>query len=313
MPVYVEWPLDQLSLYEDGFLCQLDPDYCHYVCRVSKSTKMMKKHWQQAHGWSVGSKRGRPSQIKGQRLEDQCQKAMKRVQWQRFFPSRYGSHYFEVRQPGLEQEQAEDDDHSSCNQGWRQLHRELVVQRTAIEDKARTMIQEGEADEVNPWLERVQGHQYLVRLNRIELVTCVEEPESDEEPEAAIWKAMDKLVHYSQQTPSSVEWGVRAWRPSVQRSTRHSISHCSHTWMRRHWVDLVLMFFARTQKKHEWKSLRYRFTRRQHHTWQELTAQAQEDCIRKNEEPEQEQEEEKDASKHDSVENKELGMVAKAC
>lgn len=44
VPVHVERAFSQLPLREDGLLCRLDPAHCHYVCRVFKGTKMMKKH-----------------------------------------------------------------------------------------------------------------------------------------------------------------------------------------------------------------------------------------------------------------------------
>lgn len=102
----------------------------------------------------------------------------------------------------------------------------------------------------------------------------------------------------------------------------------------------VLMFFARTQKEHEWESPWYRFTRQQRHTWKELVAQAEEDCARREQElePEQGEEEEgqegeeeeeegeegdegegreggegEDTCEHDSEEGMKLGAVAKAC
>jgi hypothetical protein len=37
----------------------------------------------------------------------------------------------------------------------------------------------------------------------------------------------------------------------------------------------VLMFFARTQREHTWKSLQYRFTRRQREAWEALIEQAE--------------------------------------
>ncbi|KAK5011755.1 hypothetical protein LTR28_005091 [Elasticomyces elasticus] len=112
------------------------------------------------------------------------------------------------------------------------LHRDAAT-RTSIENKARSTTQEGEADEVNPWLERAQWHQYLVGLERSELISCVEEPDKEEEPvEAAVWEAMDG----------------RLWKQ-------------------------LLMFFARTQREHEWRSPKYRFTGRQREAWEELVDQ----------------------------------------
>ncbi|KAK5017889.1 hypothetical protein LTR39_001295, partial [Cryomyces antarcticus] len=136
----------------------------------------------------------------GRKVEKRSQKAARHVQCQRFFPSRHGSQYFEVRPPGQEQEQehiqiqtqAPGEGGNSREENWARLRQKLKATLRSIEDKARSTIQEGEADEVNPWLERAQWHQYLVRLERPELMSCVEEPDKEEEPvEAAVWETMD--------------------------------------------------------------------------------------------------------------------------
>lgn len=139
VPSYIERAISQLPLYQDGLLCQLDRTHCHYICR---NLKTMKWHWRKAHAWSIGKKRGGSGQAKGKKIEARAQEAMKPVECQRFFPSRDGSQYFEVRQSELEQEQAKDEGSSGQEGGWTQLRKKLIVQRTTIEDKARSMIQE---------------------------------------------------------------------------------------------------------------------------------------------------------------------------
>jgi hypothetical protein len=76
-----------------------------------------------------------------------------------------------------------------------------------IEKRAQNTIQDGETDEVNPWLERTQWLPYLVGMERPDLLACVEEPVTDADPrkdeeaepvEAAIWAAMDGLARFSQ-------------------------------------------------------------------------------------------------------------------
>jgi hypothetical protein len=51
-----------------------------------------------------------------------------------------------------------------------------------IETRAQNTIQEGERDEVNPWLERTQWLPYLVGIERPELMACIEEPVAELEP-----------------------------------------------------------------------------------------------------------------------------------
>ncbi|KAK5011506.1 hypothetical protein LTR28_001223, partial [Elasticomyces elasticus] len=136
-------------------------------------------------------------------MERRMQEATKRVQCQRFFSSRHGSQYFEVRQ--LEEARA-GEVHSTAADGealWARLRGKATSRWTEVEKKARTTIEEGEKDEINPWLERTQWQPYLLGLERPDLLECIEEPNSDpkkdKEPvEAAIWEAMDGLARFSQ-------------------------------------------------------------------------------------------------------------------
>ena len=52
----------------------------------------------------------------------------------------------------------------------------------------------------------------------------------------------------------------------------------------------ILMFFARTQREHAWKSLAYRFTRRQREAWEALVEEAR--SVRGEGDEEKEEEEE---------------------
>jgi hypothetical protein len=117
------------------------------------------------------------------------------------------------------------------------------------------------------------------------LRACIEEPVTESDPrsndkaklmEAAIWKAMDGLTQFSQ--VSVIEQVGVFVRLEVIRTEKHqtwfqplqpymdqeAIVKYSQPWQQ------VLMFFARTQKEHGWKSLQYRFTRRQREAWEAL-------------------------------------------
>jgi hypothetical protein len=59
-PSQVIPPISQLSVYPDGLLCQLDAACC---CKVLRSGKAIRKHWQEVHSWSVASKGGHSSQV----------------------------------------------------------------------------------------------------------------------------------------------------------------------------------------------------------------------------------------------------------
>ncbi|KAF1938208.1 hypothetical protein EJ02DRAFT_425896 [Clathrospora elynae] len=76
-----------------------------------------------------------------------------------------------------------------------------------VERQATSTIQEGERDEVNPWVERTQWLPCLVGMERADLIACIEEPIAEPDPrsnnktepiEAAIWAAMSGLTRFSQ-------------------------------------------------------------------------------------------------------------------
>jgi hypothetical protein len=67
-------------------------------------------------------------------------------------------------------------------------------------------MQEGERDEVNPWVERTQWLPYLLGMERSDLLACIKEPVAEPDPksndeaeliEAAIWAAMEGLTRFS--------------------------------------------------------------------------------------------------------------------
>jgi hypothetical protein len=58
-------PISGIPLYSDGLICQLDQSRCHQILR---SEEGMKKHWREVHGYSIASKRGRPSQVSKSRV-----------------------------------------------------------------------------------------------------------------------------------------------------------------------------------------------------------------------------------------------------
>lgn len=87
---------------------------------------------------------------------------------------------------------------------WQQAWEKARRNWEELEKRARATIEEGEKDEVSPWLDRTQWLPYLARLDRDDLLASVEEPNTDpdrpEEPvAAAIWKAMDDVARISQQ------------------------------------------------------------------------------------------------------------------
>jgi hypothetical protein len=80
IPSGIPKSVQQLPVYTDGLLCQLDLGRCSYITR---SKECMRKHWQRQHQWSAGKKRGRPSQIKEKGLRARIEQGSSLVHCQR--------------------------------------------------------------------------------------------------------------------------------------------------------------------------------------------------------------------------------------
>jgi RecQ family ATP-dependent DNA helicase len=186
-----------------------------------------------------------------------------------------------------------------------------------VETRAQNTIQEGERDEVNPWLERTQWLPYLVGMERPELLACIEEPVAEPDPrqeeqqaepvEAAMWEAMDGLARFSQ---ASVIHRIGVFvRLEAIRTEKHqtrfqplqpymdekSINEHVRPWQQ------VLMFFARTQRGHSWKSPKYRFTRLQREAWEALVEAAERSAG-----PEEEEEEVEEEAEDEEMDDAEM-------
>ncbi|KAG9378476.1 hypothetical protein A1F94_011592 [Pyrenophora tritici-repentis] len=210
------------------------------------------------------------------------------VHCQRLFSSRHGSQYFEVQAPSQDGEGPEIVPVDGAA-AWARVGEQMAKAWADIEKRAQTTIQEGERDEVNPWLERTQWLPYLVGMERPDLLACIEEPvaepdarqEQQAEPvEAAIWAAMDGLARFSQASiidrigvfirleAIRTEMHQTRFQPLQPYMDKNAIVKHTRPWQQ------MLMFFARTQKEHGWKSPKYRFTRRQREAWEVLIEQA---------------------------------------
>ncbi|KAA8617344.1 RecQ Superfamily II DNA helicase [Pyrenophora tritici-repentis] len=286
VPTGAPKPVRQLPVYTDGMLCQFDSSCCYYVAR---SKEAIRKHWRKDHqGWSAGKKRGRPSRTRQKSVQAHMDKGYRLVHCQRLFSSRHGSQYFEVQAPSQDGEGPEIVPVDGAA-AWARVGEQMAKAWADIEKRAQTTIQEGERDEVNPWLERTQWLPYLVGMERPDLLACIEEPvaepdarqEQQAEPvEAAIWAAMDGLARFSQASiidrigvfirleAIRTEMHQTRFQPLQPYMDKNAIVKHTRPWQQ------MLMFFARTQKEHGWKSPKYRFTRRQREAWEVLIEQA---------------------------------------
>ncbi|KAI8930521.1 hypothetical protein NX059_012133 [Plenodomus lindquistii] len=284
VPSQVIKPIHQLPVYQDGLMCRLAPDHCRQIFR---SQRVMKNHWRDAHEWSPAEREGRPSQVEQKEIQDRMDKYCKKVHCQRLFVQGQGSQYFEVRQPGDNSPEPVSMDRGAT---WAQVGEQMARAWANVETRAQNTIQAGEKDEVNPWLERTQWMPYLVGMERPDLLACVEEPVAEPDPrqeqqaepmEAAIWTAMEGLARFSQ---ASVIHRIGVFvRLEAIRTEKHqtrfqplqpymdekSIGNHTRPWQQ------ILMFFARTQREHTWKSPKYRFTRRQQEAWEALVEAAE--------------------------------------
>ncbi|KAI1522050.1 hypothetical protein PtrSN002B_012263 [Pyrenophora tritici-repentis] len=199
-------------------------------------------------------------------------KGYRLVHCQRLFSSRHGSQYFEVQAPSQDGEGPEIVPVDGAA-AWARVGEQMAKAWADIEKRAQTTIQEGERDEVNPWLERTQWLPYLVGMERPDLLACIEEPvaepdarqEQQAEPvEAAIWAAMDGLARFSQASiidrigvfirleAIRTEMHQTRFQPLQPYMDKNAIVKHTRPWQQ------MLMFFARTQKEHGWKSPKYR-------------------------------------------------------
>lgn len=224
VPAGVDRPIPELPLYEDGLRCEVQPDRCRYVGR-GKGT--MREHWRKEHQWSVAGsgKGGGSGKSKGQRIERRFQEAARPVYCQRFFTSRHGSQYFEVRRPVEEENRAGEEGGGSSNDSsndssratWTRVWQQMQKQIEEAEKAAAAIIQDAERDQANPWLERTQWQQYLVDKNREDLLRAVREPgggddsknkrrrapgeDEEDDPykpiEMAVWTAMEDVSRIS--------------------------------------------------------------------------------------------------------------------
>ena len=68
------------------------------------------------------------------------------------------------------------------NAAWALVGKQMAKAWENVEKRANKTIQEGEKDEVNPWVERTQWLPYLVGTQRADLIACVEEPVAKLDP-----------------------------------------------------------------------------------------------------------------------------------
>jgi hypothetical protein len=184
-PARVDQPIDGLTMYTDGILCTRVPG-CGYVCRSKES---LRKHWRTEHGWSpYGLQQGdQQSHHHNNTAQAAIQDASQAVCCQRFFTTKFGSHYMHVRRPGSSYEPVPPPAHPTVVQGLVSQLERCFVESQASDS---TVIQAGELDEANPWLRRTQWAQYLQGIPVRPLAEAIATPDPDAEGPDAVVRAI---------------------------------------------------------------------------------------------------------------------------
>ena len=100
-PTQIDEPIPGLPVYDDGLLCLR----CErHICRTIQSLRV---HWQQTHGWSPSSHRGRPKPSEITRIQSDIDTNSRSVSCQRIFKHGVGSYFIQVRQPDTDSQRAE--------------------------------------------------------------------------------------------------------------------------------------------------------------------------------------------------------------
>lgn len=264
LPEQIDEAIPELALHE-GFLCRVEPHACQ---EVFQSKETLRKHWQRKHDWTVteGSRSGRRTKEQQESAQKRFHEAQQKVQCQRFFVTRYGSHNIKV----AGEQQPEDDE--GPTKAWQDLQDRA---HEAYEEKIRQSkerIEEGEGDDVNPWLSRTKWHKYLKKPNPTDMIASVAAPSTDPEKpepyETVIWKAMTEVAQISQMTVSKAGVFLRMEAVRSEKyQTRYmpletywdpeEINRRVQPWRQ------MMVFFVRTQKEHDWRSPPYKFTSEQ--------------------------------------------------
>ncbi|KAJ5541863.1 hypothetical protein N7461_007866 [Penicillium sp. DV-2018c] len=271
-------PIPHIPVRTNGILCRLDPQ-CSYVVA---NKKVMKIHWREVHAHCWPKRRGRrrhdTTDANGHEFEDLSAK----VAYQHVFISGSGSRYVWIESIDVEAEGPGPVHQASQIRAALDEMEELYHQH--IHQPIR--IEGDQQDEASPWLHQTRWTVYLWDLDPLDLVQCVQQPVPEDRSEealttAAIWASMAAVVRMSQKLCADVRIGrnilMDAARVERHKAPAHPLrptmdenaiaQHCA-SWQQ------VLMFFARTQVTHHWRSPRYCFTPQQQAAWEKLWHEA---------------------------------------
>jgi len=214
---------------------------------------------------------------------------------------------------------------------------EIWKKAAEIRKKADRIIEEGETDEVNKWVDRTKWNRYLEGYEHEALLDLIEKPEEEEQVEDAIWTAMAGLAKFCQKTVAQKaglfvrfeairsEKQQTRYVPLMAYQDYKAIGTYTRPWQR------VLMFFARTRKAEARKAApKYRLTRPQEEAWVQFIREAKREISEEGSKPRKtdhqkkrkkrrtrddaDSEEEKQGEEQpDEAEQQELTAIQRAC
>jgi len=176
IPMHRPPPCTELDCHNDGRKCHV----CnHIVC----TDEGIKKHYRTQHGWENIWKKGRKAADRQRAGLSINRPWITDVHCQRFFTHGPKQQYFEVQGPSASNAAPD-----NSLPKWDQARIQLTQSWAAVKDLEKRIIQEGQPDEVNPWLERTGWQPYLAGLDRGKLIQSVSAPDEENEPvDAVIW------------------------------------------------------------------------------------------------------------------------------
>ncbi|KAL3433595.1 hypothetical protein BDV09DRAFT_171724 [Aspergillus tetrazonus] len=206
IPHMLENPLPGLPVHTNGMLCQRDPSHCQYLVTHINT---MRKHWQQAHGWTQHPHRGHvPAEVKAQG-ERELQQSFRQVAWQQVFPTRKNSHLVHIQSYDAQAEPP------TPAPGRAQIAAEIKARAADDEQQAARQSADSETlHDANPWLRMTRWARYLAGVHFPDLIDVVTPPDPDDADPVSqaswrVWDAMMQLARRSQRTVQHCGNGIR--------------------------------------------------------------------------------------------------------
>ena len=269
IPTSVDLPIPGLLLHRDGYICQVYPARCRYVCRKEKG---MRDHLRTHH---------RLTAVRGKNDLDArpFHENWSTTSCQQFFPNRSHSKYFEVRNPDGRASTLPTTAPNPTASGLTWATSIAAAQMNYQQALARSsrQIVAGSVDEPNAWLERTEWTSYLSGFDRSLLVDLISPPcENDDAVLATIYHTVAIALGYCHQTlikqvgyfirleARRSEADEKLTKPLRPYQNNANLVKACRPWQQ------IFMFFARTTHNPELAHPHYQFTDAQQTIWRQL-------------------------------------------